>query len=98
MGVGVGIRGSGTSAIEYRPPFCLPHFLSPLLFFPSSYGGIGGLSEALGWTDVQREDGAAVLGGPQKIINFAAAVAVLDSLWFLYTSGPALLDKFTGGQ
>lgn len=71
-----------------------PHPTPPL----HSYGGIGGLSEALGWTDVQREDGQSLFGGPQRIINIAAVIAVADSLWFLVTSGPAILEKFMSGQ
>lgn len=63
-----------------------------------SYGGIGGLSEALGWTDVQREDGKGLFGGPQRVIQVAALIAVLDSVWFGFTAGPTLLDKFLHGQ
>ena len=63
-----------------------------------SYGGIGGLSEALGWTDVQREDGKGLFGGPQRVIQVAALIAVLDSVWFGFTAGPAMLDKFLHGQ
>lgn len=65
---------------------------------PFSYGGIGGLSEALGWTDVQREDGKGLFGGPQRVIQVAALIAVLDSVWFGFTAGPTLLDKFLHGQ
>ncbi len=34
------------------------------------YGGIGGLSELLGWTDVQREKNTGALGGPSGPIKF----------------------------
>ena len=36
------------------------------------YGGIGGISEALGWTDVQREKSAGFMGGsfgPIKVVS-----------------------------
>lgn len=36
------------------------------------YGGIGGMSEALGWTDVQREKSAGFMGGsfgPIKVVR-----------------------------
>ena len=36
------------------------------------YGGIGGMSEALGWTDVQREKSAGFMGGsfgPIKVVS-----------------------------
>ena len=37
------------------------------------YGGIGGFSEALGWTDVQREKSAGFMGGsfgPIKVVSY----------------------------
>ena len=37
------------------------------------YGGIGGLSELLGWTDVQREKNAGALGGPSGPIKIVRA-------------------------
>lgn len=37
------------------------------------YGGIGGLSELLGWTDVQREKSAGALGGPTGPIKLVRA-------------------------
>lgn len=36
------------------------------------YGGIGGLSELLGWTDVQREKSAGLLGGPEGPIKIVS--------------------------
>ena len=33
------------------------------------YGGIGGLSELLGWTNVQRERSSGFLGGGENIIK-----------------------------
>ena len=38
------------------------------------YGGIGGISEALGWTDVQREKSAGFMGGsfgPIKVVSMS---------------------------
>ena len=84
---GVGGRGRAPRPVLTPPPSLSVH----------SYGGIGGLSEKIGWTDVQREDGAGSLfGGPQSVIFAAAAVALADSVWFLCTSGPALLEKLRG--
>lgn len=57
------------------------------------YAGIGGLSEMLGWTDVQRERGAGFLGGSQNIIYAAIGVLVLDGLWVAYDQVTALLAK-----
>ena len=40
------------------------------------YGGIGGMSEALGWTDVQREKSAGFMGGsfgPIKVVSHGAS-------------------------
>ena len=39
------------------------------------YSGIGGMSEALGWTDVQREKSAGFMGGsfgPIKVVSYPA--------------------------
>ena len=41
------------------------------------YGGIGGMSEALGWTDVQREKSAGFMGGsfgPIKVVSHLASM------------------------
>lgn len=48
------------------------------------YGGIGGLSELLGWTDVQREKNAGALGGPSGPIKIAAVILALDGVWAAY--------------
>jgi rhodanese-related sulfurtransferase len=56
------------------------------------FGGIGGLSEKLGWTDVQREQGASgFLGGSQNIIYGALVVLALDGIWFAVTTGQEML-------
>lgn len=48
-------------------------------------GGIGGLSEFLGWTEVQQENGSGFAGGYQNILKFFAVILALDLVWFLYT-------------
>ncbi|KAK9905450.1 hypothetical protein WJX75_000141 [Coccomyxa subellipsoidea] len=60
------------------------------------YGGIGGLSELLGWNDVQREKNAGALGGPSGPIKLAAGVLLLDGVWFAYDYIQEFLHK--GGQ
>eukprot|EP00884_Botryococcus_braunii_P010228 jgi/Botrbrau1/19206/Bobra.0077s0108.2 len=55
------------------------------------YGGIGGLSELLGWTDVQREKSSGFLGGGQNVIYMAVAVLVADGLWVAYDQVQLLL-------
>lgn len=57
------------------------------------YAGIGGLSELLGWTDVQREKSSGFLGGGQNVIYFAVAVLVADGLWVAYDQVQVLLTK-----
>jgi rhodanese-related sulfurtransferase len=49
------------------------------------YGGIGGLSEALGWTEVQQEQGGGFAGGYQNILKAFAVLLALDLVWFLWT-------------
>jgi rhodanese-related sulfurtransferase len=49
------------------------------------YGGIGGMSEILGWTEVQQETGAGFAGGYQNILKFAGLILALDLVWFLWT-------------
>ena len=60
------------------------------------YGGIGGLSEQLGWTKVQRENGdPAFIGGFETILKGAALLLALNSLLFaaeyvnVLVNGPA---------
>ncbi|KAK9823713.1 hypothetical protein WJX72_004845 [[Myrmecia] bisecta] len=49
------------------------------------YGGIGGMSEVLGWTDVQREDkSGGFMGGSENIIKVFGVILALDVAWFLY--------------
>ncbi len=49
------------------------------------YGGIGGLSEAIGWTEVQREEQkGSFLGGMDGVIRVAVAILVADALLFVY--------------
>lgn len=48
------------------------------------YGGIGGLSEALGWTKVQEQNGEkAFLGGVNGVLTGVGVVLVLDLLSIL---------------
>ena len=49
------------------------------------YGGIGGMSEFLGWTEVQQESGGGFAGGYQNILKFAGLILALDLVWFLWT-------------
>lgn len=48
-------------------------------------GGVGGLSEVLGWTEVQQETGGGFAGGYQNILKFFAVILALDLVWFLWT-------------
>lgn len=48
------------------------------------YAGIGGLSELLGWTEVQQTDNAGFAGGFQNIIKGLVVVVALDALLFVY--------------
>lgn len=50
------------------------------------YGGIGGLSELLGWTEVQQEDGNdGFMGGYTNILKIFVVILALDTIWFLWT-------------
>lgn len=48
-------------------------------------GGIGGLSELLGWTEVQQETAKGFAGGYQNILKAVGVILLLDGIWFLYT-------------
>jgi len=50
------------------------------------YGGIGGLSELLGWTDAQRQNSKTegFIGGFENVLKLAALVLLADGLWFAY--------------
>lgn len=43
------------------------------------------MSEFLGWTEVQQENGEGFAGGYQNVLKGAAVVLFLDLLWFLWT-------------
>uniref|UniRef100_A0A7S3RAI1 Rhodanese domain-containing protein n=1 Tax=Dunaliella tertiolecta TaxID=3047 RepID=A0A7S3RAI1_DUNTE len=62
------------------------------------YGGIGGLSEVLGWTEVQREENpdGQVAGGLLGIIKFFAVILGIDLLVFAYEQITYLTSQ--GGQ
>jgi rhodanese-related sulfurtransferase len=47
--------------------------------------GVGGLSEVLGWTEPQREAGAAFAGGYQNLLKGVGVILALDIVWFLWT-------------
>ena len=46
------------------------------------YGGIGGFSELLGWTEVQQEEGKAKLGGSKGVLILFGSILLLDLLVF----------------
>mmetsp|Transcript_26024 Transcript_26024/g.56766 ORF Transcript_26024/g.56766 Transcript_26024/m.56766 type:complete len:286 (+) Transcript_26024:126-983(+) len=48
------------------------------------YAGIGGLSEVLGWTEVQQEESKEKLGGISGVLKFFGVILVLDLLLFGY--------------
>ena len=49
------------------------------------FGGIGGLSEALGWTEVQQELSGGFAGGYQNVLKAVGVILALDTVWFVYT-------------
>ena len=53
------------------------------------YGGIGGMSKVLGFTDVQKEksrrdSGGSVSGNDNPLIRVALVVLALDAAWFVW--------------
>jgi hypothetical protein len=49
------------------------------------FAGIGGLSEALGWTEVQQEyNQGQFLGGVENILKFVALILLADVALFGY--------------
>lgn len=49
------------------------------------YAGIGGLSESLGWTDVQREEKqSSFMGGFENVIKLFSLILLADMLLFAY--------------
>jgi hypothetical protein len=49
------------------------------------YGGIGGLSEVIGWTEVQREEKrTSFLGGLEGVIKLFSLILVADLVLFIY--------------
>jgi hypothetical protein len=49
------------------------------------YGGIGGLSEVLGWTEVQQDENTGFGGGYLNVLKGFGVLLFLDVVWFLYT-------------
>lgn len=46
------------------------------------YGGIGGLSEVLGWTEVQRQSlNGGFMGGSTNVLKVFAVILAIDLLW-----------------
>lgn len=48
------------------------------------YAGIGGVSELLGWTEVQQEERKGAMGGFENVLKLVGVVLVLDLLLFGY--------------
>jgi len=48
------------------------------------YAGIGGLSEALGWTEVQQEEKSGFMGGVNGVLGLVALVLLADLALFGY--------------
>lgn len=48
------------------------------------YAGIGGMSEVLGWTEVQQEESKEKLGGLNGVLKVFVAILVADLLLFAY--------------
>ena len=48
------------------------------------YAGIGGLSEKLGWTEVQQESSPGFAGGVNTIFAGVAFILLLDGLAYAY--------------
>lgn len=51
---------------------------------PCRYGGIGGVSEFLGWTEVQREYGQGKFGGFEGVLKIFGVLLAADLLLFAY--------------
>lgn len=52
--------------------------------------GIGGVSEMMGWTRVQEENGKALFGGVQPVLAGFGVILVLDLAWGAYLRQPPL--------
>jgi len=48
------------------------------------YAGIGGVSELLGWTEVQQEERKGAMGGFENVLKLVGVVLVIDLLVFAY--------------
>jgi hypothetical protein len=46
------------------------------------YAGIGGLSEVLGWTEVQQEEKAGFMGGVAGVLGLVALILLADLALF----------------
>jgi rhodanese-related sulfurtransferase len=52
------------------------------------YAGIGGVSEVLGWTKVQEEEGKAIFGGTGPVFTVFGVLLALDLAWGVYLRQP----------
>ena len=54
------------------------------------YAGIGGVSEIVGWTRVQEEEGKALFGGVQPVLGGFGVILALDLAWGFYLRQPPI--------
>lgn len=52
------------------------------------YAGIGGMSEVIGWTRVQEEEGKALFGGQGPVFTVFGVLLALDLAWGVYLRQP----------
>ncbi|GAX84674.1 hypothetical protein CEUSTIGMA_g12095.t1 [Chlamydomonas eustigma] len=55
------------------------------------YAGIGGLSEVLGWTEVQEAENKQQLGGSTGVLKVVALILLADALLFVYENYQAYM-------
>lgn len=58
------------------------HTTAPPRPLPVRYAGIGGLSEVLGWTEVQQEEKAGFMGGVAGVLGLVALILLADLALF----------------
>lgn len=51
---------------------------------PPRYAGIGGMSEVLGWTEVQQQEKKGAMGGFENVLKLVGVVLAADFLLFAY--------------
>jgi rhodanese-related sulfurtransferase len=57
------------------------------------YAGIGGLSEALGWTEVQQEEKSGFMGGVNGVLGLVALILAADLALFGYEQIMFMMGK-----